>query len=40
MTKVTSSKKGSMMALAASGINNMSDASMPFQPAMEEPSKA
>jgi hypothetical protein len=29
-----------MLAVPASGISSMSEASMPFQPAMEEPSKA
>src|SRR5207244_6619714 len=29
-----------MLAVAGSGISSMSDASMPFQPAMDEPSKA
>ena len=33
-------KNGSMWALAGSGISVMSEASMPFQPAIEEPSKA
>src|SRR5262245_32987834 len=37
---VVCAKKGSMWALLGSGINVMSDASMPFQPAIEEPSKA
>jgi hypothetical protein len=37
---VGSSKKGSMLAVLGSGISSMSEASMPFQPAMEEPSKA
>ena len=40
MTSVGSSKNGSMRAESASGISSMSDASMPFQPAIEEPSKA
>ena len=35
-----SSKNGSMLAVAGSGTSCMSDASMPFQPAIEEPSKA
>ena len=33
-------KKGSICALAGSGISVMSEASMPFHPAIEEPSKA
>jgi hypothetical protein len=33
-------KNGSMWALEGSGISVMSEASMPFQPAIEEPSKA
>src|SRR5262249_13983545 len=33
-------KNGSICALAGSGISVMSEASMPFQPAIEEPSKA
>src|SRR6478609_7722674 len=37
---VGSSKNGSMLAVAGSGISSMSDASMPFQPAIDEPSKA
>jgi hypothetical protein len=37
---VVSSKKGSMLAVFGSGMSCMSEASMPFQPAMEEPSKA
>src|SRR6185503_7343782 len=36
--RVLSSKKGSRMAVVASGIRIMSDSLMPFQPAMEEPS--
>jgi hypothetical protein len=40
MISVDSSKNGSMLAVAGSGISNMSEASMPFQPAMDEPSKA
>src|SRR3989338_4856145 len=40
MMMVVSSKKGSMLAVLGSGMSNMSDASMPFQPAMEEPSNA
>ena len=35
-----SSKNGSMLAVFGSGISSMSDASMPFQPAIDEPSKA
>ena len=31
---------GSMRAVLGSGISSMSEASMPFQPAMEEPSNA
>jgi len=38
--RVGSSKKGSMLAVLASGMSSMSEASMPFQPAMDEPSKA
>src|SRR5215471_8285491 len=38
MSTVGSSKKGSMNAVAASGIRIMSDSLMPFHPAMEEPS--
>jgi hypothetical protein len=37
---VGSSKNGSMFAVFGSGISSMSDASMPFQPAIDEPSKA
>src|SRR4026207_1601545 len=37
---VVSSKNGSTLAVLGSGISSMSDASMPFQPAIEEPSKA
>jgi hypothetical protein len=37
---VGSSMKGSMLAVSGSGISSMSEAWMPFQPAMEEPSKA
>src|SRR5687768_4584366 len=39
-SSVGSSKNGSMLAVFGSGISSMSDASMPFQPAIEEPSKA
>ena len=39
-SSVGSSKKGSMLAVFASGISSMSDASMPFQPAIDEPSNA
>jgi len=38
--RVGSSKNGSMFAVFGSGISSMSDASMPFQPAIEEPSNA
>ena len=38
--QVVSSKNGSMLAVFGSGISSMSEASMPFQPAMDEPSKA
>src|SRR5258707_14839775 len=37
--RVDSGKNGSMKAVAGSGMANMSDASMDFQPRMEEPSK-
>ena len=37
---VVCAKNGSRWAVAGSGISVMSDASMPFQPAIEEPSKA
>ena len=37
---VVCAKKGSMWAVGGSGISVMSEASMPFQPAIEEPSKA
>ncbi len=40
MLSIGSSVKGSMRAVAGSGISSMSEAWMPFQPAMEEPSKA
>src|ERR1700750_2884580 len=38
--RVGSSKNGSMLAVFGSGISSMSDASMPFQPAIDEPSNA
>ena len=37
---VVSSVNGSMLAVFGSGISSMSDASMPFQPAIDEPSNA
>ena len=37
---VGSSMKGSIFAVLGSGINSMSEALIPFQPAIEEPSKA
>src|SRR5438093_6083442 len=37
--RVDSAMKGSMKAVAGSGMANMSEASMDFQPRMEEPSK-
>src|SRR6267154_3497763 len=37
--RVDSAMNGSMKAVAGSGMANMSDASMDFQPRMEEPSK-
>src|SRR5271156_898068 len=37
--KVGTAQKGSMKAVAGSGMANMSEASMDFQPRMEEPSK-
>jgi len=40
MMMVVSSKNGSMLAEFGSGMSNMSEASMPFQPAIEEPSNA
>jgi hypothetical protein len=40
MLSVVSSMNGSMYAAAASGISSMSEAWMPFQPAIDEPSKA
>src|SRR5438034_1718735 len=39
MLSTGSSVKGSIRALSGSGINSMSEASMLFQPAIEEPSK-
>src|SRR5207245_269056 len=39
MLSTGSSVKGSIRALSGSGINNMSEASMLFHPAIEEPSK-
>jgi hypothetical protein len=38
-SRVVSSKNGSTMAVEGSGIRIMSDSWMPFQPAIEEPSK-
>ena len=40
MKIVVSSKNGSMLAVFGSGMSSMSEASMPFQPATDEPSKA
>src|SRR6266540_6890904 len=40
MLSVVSSVNGSMRAESGSGESSMSDASIPFQPAMDEPSKA
>jgi hypothetical protein len=40
MLSTGSSVNGSRRALTGSGISSMSEACMPFQPAMEEPSKA
>src|SRR3954447_24603253 len=40
MVSVGSSKNGSMRAESASGMSSMSEASMPFQPAIDEPSNA
>ncbi len=37
---VGSSKNGSMLAVFGSGMSCMSEASMPFQPAIDEPSNA
>ncbi len=40
MIMVVSSKNGSMLAVFGSGMSSMSDASIPFQPATDEPSNA
>jgi len=40
MLSVVSSVKGSMRAESGSGESNMSEDSMPFQPAIDDPSKA
>jgi hypothetical protein len=40
MNRVVSSKNGSMLAVLASGMSCMSEASIPFHPAIDEPSKA
>ena len=40
MISVGSSKNGSTLAVFGSGISSMSEASIPFQPAIDEPSKA
>jgi hypothetical protein len=40
MFRTASSVKGSSRAVSASGMSNMSEACMPFQPAMDEPSNA
>ena len=40
MLSVVSSMNGSMYAVVGSGISSMSEASMPFHPAIDEPSNA